>query len=69
MNPMSAFFMALFGLDAKKDNTKKIVLAFIVLVFALAFCALVNAHPEWARLMYCQSSAAHSIECTAKGWW
>lgn len=69
METLKVFFMTLLGLDKHKDNTVKIVLAVIVLVLVIAFCALVSLHPEWARLMYCQSSAAHSIECTAKGWW
>jgi hypothetical protein len=69
MQTLKVFFTALFGLDEHKDNTTKIVLGLIVLVLTVAFCALVYAHPEWARLMYCQSSTAHSIECMAKGWW
>ena len=52
-----------------KHPRENAILWIALIVVIVAIAALLSSNAAAWRLMYCQNSAAHAIECTAKGWW
>jgi len=44
------------------------IIIFALIVVGAIYILFTSSAANW-RLMYCQSSPEHAIECTAKGWW
>jgi hypothetical protein len=55
--------------DIVRDPGSYIALIVLVLLVVGAVYVIATSSAANWRYLYCQSSEAHAIECTVKGWW